>query len=346
VFSARLWLWLLVIGAAAVAGWTVWQRNRPPGPRVGTTVLATPSAPATGLVDPLAPERAILLDASPRAAASGDWVAARPAFQYSRGSAERGGKNPCALPAPDASAFEAWSSLARGRFSAPRAGALDASGGFDLVMHFHGDELARRELIESGEKFVLYSLTLGPEEDYAPLFAGSKLYFHLVRGIEQAVGQAHGVTAHARRVALTAWSAGFMAVLSTLAQPEAKDVDAVVLIDGLHGPRGALGRPFGTLVDYARRAADGQRFLLVTHSSIDPPNFSSTTESSHYLISALGGRPQPVRRADRLGLELVEYFTRGDFHVRGYAGNDKADHCAQVALLRDAFSALGKRWKR
>jgi hypothetical protein len=136
-----------------------------------------------------------------------------------------------------------------------------------------------------------------------------------------------------------------MAILSTLAQPEAKEVDAVVLIDGLHGPRGALERPFATLVDFARRAGAGERFLLVTHSSIDPPNFSSTTESAHYLIAALGGRPEAVRRRDRVGLELVEYFTRGDFHVRGYAGNDKADHCAQVTLLRDAFKALGNRWK-
>jgi hypothetical protein len=51
-----------------------------------------------------------------------------------------------------------------------------------------------------------------------------------------------------------------------------------------------------------------------------------------------------VRRNDALGLELVEYFTRGNFHVRGYAGNDKADHCAQLGVLRDAFAALGRRW--
>jgi hypothetical protein len=52
-----------------------------------------------------------------------------------------------------------------------------------------------------------------------------------------------------------------------------------------------------------------------------------------------------VRRADRFGLELVEFFSEGDFHVRGYAGNDRADHCAQLAVLRDAFVALGMRWR-
>jgi hypothetical protein len=98
-------------------------------------------------------------------------------------------------------------------------------------------------------------------------------------------------------------------------------------------------------VDYAARAAAGERFMFVSHSSIDPPNFASTTECVHYLIASLDGKAQPVRRADALGLELVEYFSRGDFHVRGYAGNDKADHCAQLAVLRDAYAALGRRWR-
>jgi hypothetical protein len=62
------------------------------------------------------------------------------------------------------------------------------------------------------------------------------------------------------------------------------------------------------------------------------------------LIAELGGKPQAVRRQDALGLELVEYFTSGNLHVRGYAGNDKPDHCAQLGVLRDVYAALGRRW--
>jgi len=86
--------------------------------------------------------------------------------------------------------------------------------------------------------------------------------------------------------------------------------------------------------------------MYVSHSSIDPPGFASTTESSHYLIATLGGKPEAVRRDDAMGLELIEFFSKGDLHVRGYAGNDKADHCAQLALLRDAYVALGRRWNQ
>jgi hypothetical protein len=336
----------LLIVAAGTAFWAYGLR-RHPAERLGVTSAGPPTKPPEDtLIDPLTPGRTVRLDRSARATASADWVTARPAFQHSRTAAERGGVSPCAMAGPDGGAFDRWSSLSKGHFSAPRAGALDAAGRFDLVVHFHGDELARRELVESGQSFVLYALTLDPSESYASLFAGTKLFGLLVKEIELTLGAAHGVSAQARHVALTAWSAGYMAVLSILVQPEAKDVDAVVLIDGLHGQRGALKRQLAPFVDFAQRAMTGERFMLVTHSSIDPPDFASTTESAHHLLAALGERPEAVRRDDRVGLELVEYFTRGDFHVRGYAGNDKADHCAQVTLLRDAYAALGRRWKR
>jgi hypothetical protein len=334
----------LVLLAAAGVGYWAFERFAPRPERMGVTPPPSARPPPNTIVDPLAPGRLVALDLAPRAATSTDWLKARPAFQYSRAAAERGGVNPCALPAADTSDWQAWSSLSKGHFTAPRAGAVDDTGGFDLVVYFHGDELARRELVESHQRFVLYALTLDPSESYAALFAGTKLFGQLVQQIEQKLGAARGAPAHARHVAVAAWSAGYMAVLSILSQPEAKDVDGVVLIDGLHGPRGGLERPLAPFVDFARRAETGERFMLVTHSSIDPPDFASTTEAAHYLLSALAERPRPVRRDDRLGLELIEYFTQGDFHVRGYAGNDKADHCAQVTLLRDAYAALGRRW--
>lgn len=336
-----------LLGAAGGLGWVAFDRyfGRATPVVAPTPVLVVSAAPNT-LFDPLAPERPALLDSSVRPVADGGWVTARPAFQYSRTPAERGGVNPCGLSEGDTGAFEPWKSLATGRFSVPREGAFDASGRFALVIHLHGDELARRELAVSRQNFVLYSLTLAPGENYAQLFSGSGLFAQIVAEVEKAMGERRGTPARAGHVALSAWSAGYMGILAMLAQPEAKDVDAIVLIDGMHGPRDALDRQLAPFVDYARRAAAGERFLFVTHSSIDPPDFASTTESAHHLISALGSRPRAVRRNDRYGLELIEFFTQRDFHVRGYAGNDKADHCAQVALLRDAFAALGRRWGR
>ncbi len=277
----------------------------------------------------------------------GDWVKARPRFQYSHSAAERGGVEPCTTQPLDTSAYTEWASLQRGRYVMPRDAPTDSAGRFDLIIHLHGDEPVLRELVKSEQRFVLYALTLPPEEGYAGAFSGSHFYEAIVAEVEQAVSQRTARVARARRVLMSAWSAGFSGVAAALSQPVSKDVDAVVLVDGLHAPRTDLEafkaqlQPF---VDYASRAAAGDRFLFVSHSSIDPPDFASTTECAHYLIASIGGKPLSVRRKDALGLELVEYFTRGGFHVRGYAGNDKPDHCAQLGVLRDVYAALGRRW--
>jgi hypothetical protein len=224
---------------------------------------------------------------------------------------------------------------------------LDSAGHFDLIVHLHGDEPVRRELIESRQQFVLYALTLPVNESYAPRFSGRGLEV-LVRAVEAEVGKRLGRDAHVGRLVLSAWSAGFVGAEAVLAQPEHPTLDAVILVDGLHAPRGAPQsfeaqlRPF---VDYAAAAAAGHGIFFVSHSSIDPPDFASTTECAHYLISKLGGKALAVRQEEPLGLELVEYFSQGDFHVRGYAGNDKADHCAQLAVLRSVYQALGRRWR-
>ena len=314
-------------------------------PAVHRVPTAPPAPPGT-FPDPLAPDRPVTLDTEARSGPA-DWVRARPGFQYSHSSAERGGVEPCAPEKVDTGAFEDWTPISKGHFIAPRDFGADAAGRFNLVIHLHGDEPVRRELVKSGASFVLLAVTLDPSQSYAPLFSGPQAYAAMVTEVEQALSKRSGRAAHAEHVALSAWSAGFVGVEAALAQAGSKDVDAVILIDGLHAPRGdpaAFKAQLQPFVDYAARAAAGERFMLVSHSSIDPPDFASTTECAHYLIATLAGQPQHVRRNDALGLELVEYFSRGDFHVRGYAGNDKADHCAQLGVLREAYAALGRRW--
>jgi hypothetical protein len=294
----------------------------------------------------LSPARPAYRDTSPEQDV-GDWVKARPRFQYSRPPAERGGVEPCATQPVDTSAYSAWLPLSRGRFVVPLASPLDAAGRFDLIIHLHGDEPVLRELVKSEQRFVLYSLTVPPDESYARLFSGSHLYESLVAELEQALSKRTGTAARARHVVLSAWSAGFVGVEAALAQPVSRDADAVVLVDGLHAPRTdieAFKAQLQPFADYAARAAANERFMFVSHSSIDPPGYASTTECAHYLIAGVGGKPIAVRRNDPLGLELVEYFTRGNFHVRGYAGNDKPDHCAQLGVLRDVYATLGRRW--
>lgn len=311
------------------------------------STASAPIVPVTRtLSDPLNDDRPIEYDTSPRAKST-NWVTARPGFQYSHVAAQRGGVNPCAPQKVDTSGLYDWTPLTKGKFVAPREGAIGASGRFNLVLHFHGDEPVRRELVNSRQKLVLYTISLSPNENYATLFTGTGLFDSIVQQVERSLTKMYGRDTHLAHLALSAWSAGFTGISAILAQSSVSRVEAVVLIDGLNAPRKAdiLKLQLQPFVEFARRAAADERFMLITHSSIDPPDFASTTETAHFMIAALGGQPQAVRRSDSLGLELVEFFTRGSFNVRGYAGNGKADHCAQLALLRDAFTALGSRWR-
>ena len=47
-----------------------------------------------------------------------------------------------------------------------------------------------------------------------------------------------------------------------------------------------------------------------------------------------------------MGLESVSRYTRGNFHVRGFAGNGRMDHCAQIGLYRDVLKVhIQPRWR-
>jgi hypothetical protein len=332
---------LLALGLVAFLVWKLWPVAPTPVAVVQPgRAKSAPSAPSS-VADPLFSGRPALLDDA-RTPLSPDWAQAPPAakFQYSRKADERGGVEPCAAPLP--SAATATTPLSRGYLFVPAKQILDERGAFDLVIHLHGESPVRRELVESGQPFVLYTLTLPVGESYAPLFAGSGFLGQLIEEITQVVAKRAGSNAHVGHLTLSAWSAGFEGVRSILFQREAERVSALLLIDGFHAPRGPNGlsshlEPF---VRFARRAVQGETWFVITHSSIPTSDYTSTTESAHFLISELGGRPIPVRRDDGFGLELVDFYAAGNLNVRGYAGNDKPDHCAQLFLLRTLFSAL------
>jgi hypothetical protein len=87
--------------------------------------------------------------------------------------------------------------------------------------------------------------------------------------------------------------------------------------------------------------------MYVSHSSIMPRGFASTTETANFLIDRVGGRAVRARprKGDPMGLELISLFSRGNFHVRGFSGNGKLDHCAHIGLLRDVLKVhLRPRW--
>ena len=99
-------------------------------------------------------------------------------------------------------------------------------------------------------------------------------------------------------------------------------------------------------VAFAKQAAAKHTFMFQSHSSIIPPGYASTTEVAHYIEGKLGGKSRKVARQDVLGLDMIERFDKGSYHVRGYEGDDKPDHCAHIGLMADIVRVhLAPRWK-
>ncbi|MFO0553545.1 MAG: hypothetical protein U0271_34505 [Polyangiaceae bacterium] len=269
---------------------------------------------------------------------------------------ERGGVNPCNTKEPPPGVYGSWDrATSIGQMIMPVRGGVTKDGKFDLVIHFHGHDPVRREFVKVMDGAVLVGITLGIGSGvYEQTFANPAAFTDLIASTEKEVAKLRGLKkAKVRRLALSAWSAGYGAVESILRQKSARDmVDAVILLDGLHtgyNPDGTLERsglePF---IEFAKRAKAGKRFMYVSHSSIIPPGYASTTETVNYLIHELGGKPKSAkpRKGDPMGLDLNSKFDSGNFHARGFDGNDKMDHCAHIGLIREVMKAhLKKRWK-
>jgi len=72
----------------------------------------------------------------------------------------------------------------------------------------------------------------------------------------------------------------------------------------------------------------------------------TATEVAEYVVGKLGGKPKKASRQDVLGLDMIDRFDKGNFHMRGYTGDDKPDHCAHIGLMADIVRVhLTPRWK-
>ena len=180
----------------------------------------------------------------------------------------------------------------------------------------------------------------------------------LVRKIEAKTGR-HDL--HLRHVALASWSAGYAAVARILRDERAyAQVDAVVLLDSLHAPYRAPNphtpaqgkervdlRRLAPVVRFARDAAAGHKVMVVTHSSIVPPDYASTTEATEAMLDAIGVPTEAADETGARGMRLDARADAGGLHVRGFRGRGPHDHIAHLHLIGRALRTwVVPRWKR
>lgn len=224
-----------------------------------------------------------------------------------------------------------------------------SGGAFDVVVHFHGaSENQEKNAAEADLKAVFVSANEGlGSTPYARAFEkpGS-----LDRAIDLAIRtvdtSGHVDTSsgppRVRFVALSSWSAGGAAVKQIIdRERDAEKVDAVLLADGIFSrftdPRtkSVEAKPLDAFVRFGRRAVDGEKLMVLTHTAIETPQYPNVKECTDVVLEALD-----LPRSE----EAVYSLDRGELHVRGSAGKGPQDHVAQIRALDEAYALLARRW--
>jgi hypothetical protein len=216
---------------------------------------------------------------------------------------------------------------------------------YDLILHFHGAHPYVRDLVEKASLdavVAVFNAGNGAEK-YSQAYGALGTLTSLLRQVDMATAPLCP-GAKLRRVALSAWSAGYAAAEKLVtSEADRERIDAVLLADGLHaGFTDRWKRLFApnalqAFRDFGQLAKDGKKLFAITHSSIMTDSYGSTTECSRLLLKALN-----VSCED----DLVSGKS-GAFSIEGFTGNDKAAHIVQFRQMDTTLlSKLGARWSR
>ncbi len=93
------------------------------------------------------------------------------------------------------------------------------------------------------------------------------------------------------RIATLGFSASCQGVHALLASSDGGRIDAAVAIDGIHTGRPVTAAAMTNWFNYAKLAFLNERLFLITHSSVKPPTYASTTETADWLWTTLNGSP-------------------------------------------------------
>jgi hypothetical protein len=225
---------------------------------------------------------------------------------------------------------------------------------YDLLIHFLGASWIPAQAaaaLRTPTVAAVVNLGAGSSAYQRP-FTDPAAFDSLLAGVQREVSAVTGGTAHPRRVALVAFSAGHGAIRVILREPRHfARVDAVLLLDGMHTSYIPEATPLaaGGTVDttnlvafaaFARAAMRGEKRFVVTHSEIFPGTFASTTETADWLLAAVGVKRTAVLRWGPRRMQQLSEAHAGRFDLLGYAGNSAPDHIDQLHAMPELLAFL------
>lgn len=208
-----------------------------------------------------------------------------------------------------------------------------------LVHLFSAAFVPMRAVADADKPYVLALVNMGGGSSaYERPFSDTTAWPRLLQRIRDETASRSAGKVRIGKIVVSAFSAGYGGVRALLGNDQsAAEIDAIILLDGLHtsyiperkvlSDGGALDSaklvPF---LRYARRAVATETRLVITHSEIFPGTFASTTETTDWLISAVGLKRTPVLAWGPVGMQQISEVRAGGLLVLGYAGNTGPDH--------------------
>lgn len=256
-----------------------------------------------------------------------------------------------------------WRGLSQGcSYLPPKGDFLRADGSYDVVFHFHAGMMSEKQFRESGLSAVFVSCGFGIGSGfYSDAFADTGRFGRMLDGLSADIGKSQHRTAKPGHIGLASWSAGFAAVGKILGVSKYYDaIDSVVLMDSLHSryldpnPKTAAQgvdrvnvEAMAPFVKFAREAASGthEKTMVMSHSSIIPPDYPSAAEATAALLAAIGVDKVEVDETNSRGMRMYYRADKADLHVRGFRGQGPKDHFHHLYLVGEHLrSWVVPRW--
>lgn len=229
------------------------------------------------------------------------------------------------------------------------------TGHYDLIVHFHGlGKLQEANLEHAKIDAAVVSVNHGVGTDaYANAFKDPHAFADLVASAEEEIDKSlRSRDAKLGRIALSAWSAGFVSVSKILNDPaNVERVDAVLLADGFftsfvdekkHLMNVTPLEKFARIADSASR---DEKLFAITHSSIPTSGYPSVTDTVAKLLDMTSNEKLPLDTIGPGSMHSVYAVDHGSFHVKGYKGVLAGDHIRQITAMGEtSWLYLKKRW--
>jgi hypothetical protein len=230
-------------------------------------------------------------------------------------------------------------------------------GGYDLIVHFHGvGKLQEGNLDRSQINAAVVSINLGVSTElYSNAFRDPQSFQKLLAEAQEEIEKSgRAQNAKLNRIALSAWSAGFVSVAKIMSEPaNAERIDAVIVADGFFTSLSNLKKrtvnsaSIERFVTLAQAATKEEKLFTITHSSIPTVDYASTEETAAKLLEMTSSTKTPSKIVGPRNMHEIYAVDRGAFHVKGYEGVTAGDHIKQITAMGETmYPYLKTRWER